>query len=176
MTRLGSWWTSYGPAQRILAVGLWLIAFALTGFGLYGDQHLWWVSRPFATNLVSSAAGACFGVPVAIFVLQALSSRQTLDSERRRSIQTANRNAVDMVVAAQTATMLPAGPEEREWLAGLVRTAEELRSRCQVVLEQGVPTAGQAVECASLVETVASVLTDGTVRKRQWTVPFRLCR
>lgn len=51
--------------------------------GAIGDSNGFWVERPFLTNLVSSLAGASFGIPVAILVLQQVSMRQAKVAELR---------------------------------------------------------------------------------------------
>jgi hypothetical protein len=156
--RLGAWWFSYSAGQRTLAVGLWIASAGLSIFGLYGDERGWWVTRPFATNLVSSAAGACFGVPIAIFVLQTLASRQSDLSERRRSIQVAARNATDLVTAAALPARLPDGPEGQEWLTAFIGAARDLERRCA---RSESATADGLDDCADLAGMVSDLVDVG---------------
>ncbi|MBQ1021407.1 hypothetical protein KBX71_26475 [Micromonospora sp. D93] len=71
--------------MRAAAIGLWLFATAVTALGLYGDRCRWWDNAPFATNLVSSVAGASFGVPIALLILATLSAQQALMTAQREA-------------------------------------------------------------------------------------------
>jgi hypothetical protein len=55
--------------------------------GLLGDERGWWSDRPFLTNLLTAIAGACFGIPLAIAVLQSLSRLQGHLYERRKNFE-----------------------------------------------------------------------------------------
>jgi ABC-type xylose transport system permease subunit len=46
------------------SLGLVAAGVALLVVGILGDSQGWWQSRPFLTNIVSTLAGACFGLPV----------------------------------------------------------------------------------------------------------------
>jgi hypothetical protein len=75
-------WRTVDGGIRKTTVLLWLLGSAMVILGVQGDERSWWSERPFLTNLVSSIAGACFGIPIALLVLQNLSSRQARILER----------------------------------------------------------------------------------------------
>jgi hypothetical protein len=74
-------------------LNLLLLGTSFWTIGWTGDERGWWVNRPFLTNVVSSMATACFGIPFAVFVLQRLSSMQSVRATVLRSISRTLRSA-----------------------------------------------------------------------------------
>src|SRR5690242_14268063 len=87
-TRLRAWWSGYIFPLRALAIGLWTICVLVAAVGVWGDRAGWWSGRPFVTNVISSVVGACFGVPIALFVLQALTVTQARAFEYQGAART----------------------------------------------------------------------------------------
>jgi hypothetical protein len=85
---------------RLACVLLWTVGVALTAIGIFGDRWSWWTDRPFATNLISTAAGASLGIPVAVLILDALASKQSELAERRAGWRLLLRSANDLREAA----------------------------------------------------------------------------
>ncbi|MEV6621025.1 hypothetical protein AB0M83_02455 [Amycolatopsis sp. NPDC051106] len=58
--------------------------------GLYGDSKGFWSSRPFLTNIWTTATGACVGIPVAVGLLQKVAAAQADKAQwriTRRTLQ-----------------------------------------------------------------------------------------
>lgn len=69
-------WTDSLPRWLLVASGVFLGAGAVVIVaGLWLDGSAWWAERPFATNLVSSLAGAFVGIPMSVVVLAAVLDR-----------------------------------------------------------------------------------------------------
>jgi len=98
--RLAGWWRDYNPALRAAAITLWLFGIAFAMLGALGDSRGWWAGRPFATNLVSSLVGACFGIPIALIVIQRLAANQLEMVERRSAMRHALRTMQDFIDTA----------------------------------------------------------------------------
>jgi hypothetical protein len=101
LTRLRRFWHSFSWPLRQAALLLWTLGCSLLMLGWQGDRAGWWATRPFATNLVSSLASACFGIPVALLVLQRLSATQADVIERHAAGRLAVRAAVELSQAAR---------------------------------------------------------------------------
>jgi len=97
---LAGWWRDYNPALRAAAITLWLFGIAFAMLGALGDSRGWWAGRPFATNLVSSLVGACFGIPIALIVIQRLAANQLEMVERRSAMRHALRTMQDFIDTA----------------------------------------------------------------------------
>jgi len=55
----------------------------LLALGIAGDANAWWSDAPFLTNVLSSVAGAMFGIPIALLILPLLADDLAKHSERR---------------------------------------------------------------------------------------------
>lgn len=62
-----------------------LAGITLTAAGIIGDARSWWNAFPFFTNLLSGAAGAAFGIPVAIVIVRSLLANQDSQAQRKRA-------------------------------------------------------------------------------------------
>ncbi|MEU6207954.1 hypothetical protein ABZ814_30730 [Micromonospora musae] len=82
-------WTGADPSIRQIAVTVWLSGIFVALTGIAGDAWRWWSDWPFVTNLLSSAAGALIGIPVALFVIQQLATAQAESIVSRRERRTA---------------------------------------------------------------------------------------
>jgi hypothetical protein len=65
-------------------VALILLGIVGIGIGAYADAQRWWVDKPFLTNMASSIVASCFGIPLAIVVVQRLISVQAARQVRIR--------------------------------------------------------------------------------------------
>ncbi|GAA4718956.1 hypothetical protein [Phytohabitans rumicis] len=105
-------------------MALWASGTLLAASGVVGDRREWWTEQPFLTNLVSSITGACFGIPIALLVLQALSAAHAERLEMRSTARLALRTVKNMCRSSRR--LLPNGESEG---AGHIKTAlSELRS------------------------------------------------
>src|SRR6476660_1000580 len=64
--RLVAFWHSVAPLVRRTCYILWSAGVVFFVLGYLGDEYGCWDSRPFATNVVSSAATGLFAVPIAL--------------------------------------------------------------------------------------------------------------
>lgn len=69
------------------------VVFVLAGVGVFGGlPDTWWDPKGFIVNLASGITAACFGVPLAFFVLQRLLDERTKRSETEEAIRLSLRN------------------------------------------------------------------------------------
>src|SRR5687768_17227769 len=71
-----NFWRSVSPLVRRVCYVLWSLGVIFLAFGYIGDREGWWFNRPFATNVVSSATTALFGIPIALVFIQQLQAHQ----------------------------------------------------------------------------------------------------
>lgn len=77
-------WDEIDPVVRGVVLSLLTVGVLLSVMGGALDLAGIWGSFPFSVNMVSSAAAACFGVPIALVVLQYLLHQQEEHSSRIR--------------------------------------------------------------------------------------------
>ena len=77
--------------MKFFAFSSWLIGAAVAVYGVRGDQRNLWTDRPFAASLIASYSAACFGLPIALFVISAFNAEQAAIAET----QVATRSAAD---------------------------------------------------------------------------------
>jgi hypothetical protein len=94
---IGDAWAQASSGVRRASVAMWVTALSLSALGVFGDLHHWWTDLQFVTNLVSSLAGALFGLPVALIVLKWLNAVEA-EQRRRQDVVHLARIAVDDVV------------------------------------------------------------------------------
>jgi hypothetical protein len=69
-------WHDTQPLVRRLLIGAFALGAVAFVLGWLGDERDFWVTRPFATNLLSSFTAAMFSIPLAVVVLQRVLFRQ----------------------------------------------------------------------------------------------------
>jgi len=91
---------SLDPPVRTTCITLWLLCVALLVLGVLGDLvtvdnqgTVFWDGKSFLTNVVSSLATACFGIPLALIFLSELSDRSALGAARRDAMKSAHQVA-----------------------------------------------------------------------------------
>ncbi|GAA1828174.1 hypothetical protein GCM10009682_54110 [Luedemannella flava] len=90
-------WGQASWRMRRLALTMWLGALAMTALGVVGDLLRWWEHLQFVMNLVSSLAGALFGLPVALIYLQRANAVEARHRRRQDLVLLARRAVEDMV-------------------------------------------------------------------------------
>lgn len=102
MSRLLTW------VLRLLPI-LGVLLF-LEGAGVFGAlPDTWWDSKGFIVNIASGMTAACFGIPIAFFVLQKLLSERAYQSDRQRIA----RLALDNVQEIKRYIVAKAGIDEK---------------------------------------------------------------
>lgn len=123
-------WRETGPGVRVLCLALWAAGAVTLVAGVWGDATGWWQDRGYLANLVSSATSGLFGVPVALVVIQHITTRRADEREAREVQRLAARLAREMTTDAR----------------GLVRV--EAQSRAVAVLRAALRAARQALTTA----------------------------
>lgn len=78
---------------RVVIFGVLPAGFVvLLGLGLYGDNKGFWTTRPYATNILTTATGACLGIPLAVGIIQRLTAAQEESSQYRVTARILNDN------------------------------------------------------------------------------------
>lgn len=83
-------WRAISPTLRHLCVILLISGMGLLSVGVLGDTEGWWSQAPFLTNVASSITGACFGIPLALLILQRLSTVQSSKAQMASSFRVAH--------------------------------------------------------------------------------------
>lgn len=145
--------------MKKLVVVLWCFAGILLGVGVAGDITQWWEHYPFLTNIVSSLAAACFGVPVALVAIQQVYEYQaTVKAER-----TAARRIHALTSGIQSGVDALVAHVERD--GGLVRLAFNVKNDLYDVKELSrerisltrVLNRDDRMEVRSLIEKLDSI-------------------
>lgn len=92
-------WRETPDGLKVLWLALWSVGVVLLGWGWWGDQAGFWSSRPFITNVFSSLTAVCFGVPLALILLQRLGLAQAEAVEARAAQRLAAVVVEDLVLA-----------------------------------------------------------------------------
>ncbi|WP_433032793.1 hypothetical protein [Actinomycetospora sp. CA-053990] len=100
---------------------LWVPGIALLCIGIIGDVQNWWDELGYTSNMVAGATGACFGVPIAYFVIQRLSRER---DERRGRESLEGRTLEQVVKFKADAEILLTS--DRQILAEMTRDAGRL--------------------------------------------------
>jgi hypothetical protein len=87
---------------------MWTLSAVLIAVGIAGDIENWWSDLPFLSNLSSSAAGALFGIPLAIVFFQRIIHAEDESRERRDMLRLAQRSAGDLL--AEVVQLFPDWP------------------------------------------------------------------
>jgi hypothetical protein len=126
-------WRSVSPVLRLFAIWSFVVGLVLVALGTVGDIRGWWPHAPFLTNLASSVTGACFGIPVALVVLQRLAAVQSEVNDRNSVRRLLYRFAVRLDDAARRLTPFPLSATGMEQLRSELRDAvgEILRHSAQ---------------------------------------------
>ena len=119
LTQIGKRWRSFSLVLRRLAIVLWVAGIALLALGVLGDRLSWWSDRPFLANLVSSMVGACFGIPVAVLILQRLAAAQADALEMRNAARLTIGTIEEMRWAADRLVFKAAKTDTHSLLTGL---------------------------------------------------------
>jgi hypothetical protein len=90
-------WADTGGGVRVACLVMWLLGVLTTAAGVLGDAQGWWTDRPFLTNLVSSLAGALFGIPIALIVIQRITALETYRRERQDVVRFARVTIDDLL-------------------------------------------------------------------------------
>jgi hypothetical protein len=99
-SELSTWWGDLDPTIRVVTSCLLATGAALIVIGFYADLFGVWQSYPFAVNIVSGVASACFGIPLALAVLRHLVNQQEDRStalKRRRTAAAAAKQLSGLV-------------------------------------------------------------------------------
>lgn len=83
--------------SRGAGIGLVATGFALLALGVAGDLNGWWDELGFTSNVLAGLTGACFGIPVAYFVIQVLLRQEDERYSRSRVVRAARQNLIEMV-------------------------------------------------------------------------------
>lgn len=97
-------WDESGPVLRatiIISPIAGCLTFALSA---WGDATGFWSDKPFLTNMVSALAGAFFGIPFALVVLQRLAMDQANRVERAGAQRLAVRTGQELWAVTVAAT------------------------------------------------------------------------
>jgi hypothetical protein len=86
-----------------------VVGCCLLAVGTLGDARGWWGDAPFLTNVLSSMAGAMFGIPIALLVLPLLADDLTQHAERRAVINLTT--AIVESLSTTLSSLLGANPE-----------------------------------------------------------------
>jgi hypothetical protein len=97
---LGQAWQDTTRVVRVAFFVMWIIGAALLTVGLIGDCHGFWVNKPFATNVITAFTGALFGIPIALLVLQQITSQQEAQAEARAARRLAARVSGNLYASA----------------------------------------------------------------------------
>ena len=133
-TRLVRSWQNVSPWLRAACLAMWAGAAVVTAVGVAGDLTGWWMRLPFLTNVASSLAGALFGVPFALLVLQRVAATERERYSQREAQRFARVAAA--AVAAEVQRLVPAP-------AQLADLASQLRRLGGALADAGRPDAGQ---------------------------------
>lgn len=91
-------WSQSSPGIRLTSVLMWSFGLALSAAGVAADAYDWWGERQFTVNLISSLAGASFGIPLALIVFQQLSAQEARRHQRYERVVQMALDAVDELV------------------------------------------------------------------------------
>jgi hypothetical protein len=116
-------WRSVSPVLRAFALWSFLVGLVLVALGTVGDVRGWWPQAPFLTNLASSVTGACFGIPVALVVLQRLAAVQSEVNDRNAVRRLLHRFAVRLDDAARRLAPFPLSASGVDQLRSELRDA-----------------------------------------------------
>jgi len=123
MRLLATAWRETTPGVRALCLTLWSAGLIAAAFGAWGDVAGWWQDKNFLANLASSAAGALFGVPFALVVIQYITARQADERERRDVTHQAAQLARELVADAKQLVRAEAHPQAVVDLRAALRRA-----------------------------------------------------
>jgi hypothetical protein len=129
MRLLAAAWRETTPGVRALCLTLWSAAVAATAVGVWGDVTGWWDNKSFLANLASSAAGALFGVPFALVVIQYITARQADERERRDVMYQAGQLARELAGDARQLVRVEAYPHALGALHTALRQAHQALER-----------------------------------------------
>lgn len=79
------WKTLHPTVRRSMIISI-VLGFASLITGILLEDHEFWNSRPFVTNVASTLTGAFFGIPLAVFVLQWLTQDYAKTADRRTTL------------------------------------------------------------------------------------------
>ncbi|MFC7479503.1 hypothetical protein ACFQX7_04860 [Luedemannella flava] len=129
-------------AHARLALTMWLGALAMTALGVVGDLLRWWEHLQFVMNLVSSLAGALFGLPVALIYLQRANAVEARHRRRQDLVLLARRAVEDMVDHVSAITY---DPDKLDELTEVIDRLTPRRSRVRT----GSTTGRRSTSCSS---------------------------
>ncbi|MFE2684479.1 hypothetical protein [Streptomyces mirabilis] len=92
-SRVRRWWTEKPRQIRLLTTVLMPIGFAFFLGGLRLDAIDWWTGHDYVLNVYSGLTGACFGVPVALLLLNGLANAQEEARQAARALERAGQEA-----------------------------------------------------------------------------------
>ncbi|HZM84796.1 MAG TPA: hypothetical protein VFC19_54435 [Candidatus Limnocylindrales bacterium] len=104
-------WRETTPGVRALCLALWTTGVLAVALGVWGDATGWWDDKGFLANLASSLAGALFGVPFALVVIQHITARQADERERRDVTHKAAQLARELAADARELVRVEAYPQ-----------------------------------------------------------------
>lgn len=114
-----------------LLPALGLVLF-LTGVGVFGPlQEDWWDAKGFVVNLASGVTAACFGVPIAFFILQRLLRQE---DDKRSANDLTRQFATSIANILHEAEELAGGAEKITELEELAEIGEQVRGYVRLVL------------------------------------------
>lgn len=122
-------WNEVDPVVRVVVLCLLAAGFVLAFAGVAMDLAGTWNSFPFSVNMVSSAAAACFGVPIALVVLQYLLQEQQEHSAKIKVVRRATAASAKLSDMAQQ----QAGDQDKVQASGqrLIGLRRQLRSEAK---------------------------------------------
>jgi hypothetical protein len=123
MRWLAAAWRETSPGVRALCVTLWCAGVLATAAGLWGDATGWWDNKSFLANLASSTAGALFGVPFALVVIQYITARQADERERRDVTHQGAQLARELATDARQLVRVETHPQAVATLRAALRDA-----------------------------------------------------
>jgi len=108
--------------------------------GVAGDLFGWWAGLSYLTNVLSSLTGACFGIPVALLLIAAITDRRTAAALRRDCLRQGTL-AADRLLAS--ASPFAAANAAQDLVAPIVEIADRIAALRQT-LDSPVSNDGDA--------------------------------
>ncbi|MDD7925011.1 hypothetical protein [Actinomycetospora chibensis] len=134
------------------------VAIALVGWQEWYPAG-WLDTKGFTINLASSFTAACFGVPLAFFVLQRLVRGQDAIREKRRLLRRLN-YVLDELANERTFLLSPYLTDEQAWWAHVYawRSMNGAGQVAQAIFENATVSKATIADCANCIDSLVEAL------------------